>query len=90
MAVLDEVTIGSALTSLPGWRLESNQIRKTYRFTAYRDGVAFVNRVAELAEAADHHPELLLTYSEVTVTLSSHDSGGVTERDLRLARKIDS
>lgn len=90
MTVLDEVSIVSALASLPGWQLEGSQIRKSYRFAAFKDGVAFVNLVAGLAEVADHHPDILLTYSQVTLTLTSHDSGGITDRDLRLARSIDS
>ena len=51
--------------------------------------MAFVNRVAELAEAADHHPDILIQYSKVTLTLSSHDAGGLTERDFSLALSID-
>ena len=51
--------------------------------------MAFVNRVAELANAADHHPDILINYDRVTLTLSSHDSGGLTERDFKLAAAID-
>jgi 4a-hydroxytetrahydrobiopterin dehydratase len=51
--------------------------------------MAFVNRVAELANAADHHPDILIRYDHVVLTLSSHDSGGLTERDFKLAAAID-
>ena len=53
------------------------------------DGIKFVNRVAEKAEAADHHPDILINYTRVTMTCSTHDAGGITEKDSRLAREIE-
>ena len=75
--------------ALPAWELRGSAIRRQYRFPDFKSAMAFVNRVAALAEEADHHPDVLIEYDKVTLTLTSHDSGGLTERDFRLARKID-
>lgn len=75
--------------ALDGWELGPTFIRKRYKFDGFKGAMAFVNRVAVLAEEADHHPDFLIEYDRVTLTLTSHDSGGLTERDFRLARKID-
>jgi 4a-hydroxytetrahydrobiopterin dehydratase len=75
--------------ALDGWELRGTAIRKQYRFDGFPAAIAFVNRVAELAEQADHHPDVLIEYDKVTLTLTSHDTGGLTERDFRLARRID-
>jgi 4a-hydroxytetrahydrobiopterin dehydratase len=75
--------------TLDGWEFRGKDIRKQYRFGGFKDAMAFVNRVAALAEEVDHHPDFLIEYDRVTLTLTSHDSGGLTERDFRLARKID-
>jgi len=89
MARLDESDIEQRLRQLPGWERHGDEIRRTYSFPDFKGSMAFVNRVAELAEAADHHPDILVTYSKVTLTLTSHDAGGLTERDFRLAARID-
>jgi 4a-hydroxytetrahydrobiopterin dehydratase len=89
MALMPEAEVDQRLASLPGWRRDGKQLRKEYSFGSYMDGIAFVNRVAGLAEQQDHHPDLLVGYRRVTVTLSSHDAGGITARDLRLAEAID-
>ena len=75
--------------ALDGWELRAMDIRKEYKFETFEGAMAFVNRVAALAEEADHHPDFLIEYDRVTLTLTSHDSGGLTERDFRLARRID-
>jgi 4a-hydroxytetrahydrobiopterin dehydratase len=75
--------------TLDGWELAGAAIRKRYTHADFKSAMAFVNRVAALAEEADHHPDILIEYDKVTLTLTSHDSGGLTERDFRLARKID-
>jgi len=77
------------MAGLPGWERGGEQIRKKYNFGDFKDAMVFVNRVAELADAADHHPDILVQYSKVTLTLSSHDVGGLTERDFKLASAID-
>jgi 4a-hydroxytetrahydrobiopterin dehydratase len=89
MALLSDDQVRDKLTNLPGWERSGAQIRKGYRFASFNESMAFANRVAALAEAADHHPDILIQYDKVTLTLSSHDEGGLTERDFKLARRID-
>ncbi len=86
---LSDADIDLRLLSLPSWRRSGPAILRTYRFESFGDAMAFANRVAGLAEAQDHHPDILVRYREVTLTLSSHDAGGLSERDFRLARQID-
>ena len=90
MALVSNHEIARRLASLPGWELAGKEIRRVYTFSDFKGSMAFVNRVAGLAEAMDHHPDVLINYSKVTLTLTSHDAGGLTERDLRLASQIDS
>jgi 4a-hydroxytetrahydrobiopterin dehydratase len=71
-----------------GWTFGDDALHATYRTGSFVAGVAFVQAIADRAEAANHHPDLTLTYPEVGVTLSSHDAGGVTDRDVRLAAEI--
>ncbi len=89
MSLLDHDTVRFALTELDGWELEGDAIRRELRFEGFREAIAFINRVADLADAADHHPELTNVYATVTVVLTTHDAGGVTAKDLDLAREID-
>jgi 4a-hydroxytetrahydrobiopterin dehydratase len=84
-----DTDIQSALGELPGWRRDGKALVKTYDMHAFKGAVAFVAKVADLAERADHHPDMLIQLKKVTVTLSSHDAGGITSRDLRLARQIE-
>ena len=77
------------LAVLTDWEIASDTIRRRYKFASFKESIAFVNRVADLAERADHHPDILIEYDKVTLTLSSHDAGGLTERDFALARSID-
>ena len=77
------------LASLTDWQLANDAIKRRYKFASFKESIDFVNRVALLAERADHHPDILVEYDKVTLTLSSHDAGGLTERDFALARSID-
>jgi 4a-hydroxytetrahydrobiopterin dehydratase len=86
---LDDAAIQEKLGRLSGWERAGDAIRKEFRFADFAQAMAFVTRVALRAEAMDHHPDILISYSRVTLTLSSHDAGGLTERDFRLAEKID-
>ena len=86
---LDDATLGAALARLPGWRRAGRAIEKAYRFGDFRAALAFVNRVGALAERQQHHPDIAIHYSEVTLSLWSHDAGGVTARDVKLAEAID-
>ena len=74
---------------LTGWALEGDAIRKQYTFANFPDAIAFVNRLAPRAEAADHHPDILINYKRVTLTYSTHDEGGLTDKDFAGAAAAD-
>jgi 4a-hydroxytetrahydrobiopterin dehydratase len=88
--VLDDLTIQRELSArLPGWSRRGNVLTKTYTFRAFLDGIAFVNRVAAEAERMNHHPDLDIRYTKVTVALSTHDAGGITQKDVELAAAME-
>jgi 4a-hydroxytetrahydrobiopterin dehydratase len=89
MARLSDPDIESALAKLPGWRREGNALVRQYTFAGFPDAIAFVTRLAFDAEAADHHPDLHVSYKRVTVSWSTHSEGGVTEKDVEGARRSD-
>ena len=79
----------AALTSeLPDWKLEKGQLVRDWAFKDFVAAMAFVNRIAELAEQASHHPDIDIRYNQVRLGLVSHDAGGITSRDADMARKI--
>jgi len=80
--------IDAALQTLEGWRREGATIVREFAFPSYEAGVAFAVQVALYAQRIDHHPDLLITWQKVTVTWSTHDSGGVTRRDLDAAAHV--
>lgn len=88
--LLSDIAIQRELGSLGGWSRRGGAIVKTYQFKTFPEGIAFVARVANLAESANHHPDMDIRYTKITLTLSTHDSGGVTRNDLDLARAIES
>jgi 4a-hydroxytetrahydrobiopterin dehydratase len=77
------------MKSLTGWTLDGDAIRKQYTFADFPQAIAFVNRIAPDAERADHHPDILINYKRVTLTYSTHDEGGLTERDFAGAAMAD-
>jgi 4a-hydroxytetrahydrobiopterin dehydratase len=85
---LTEPEIRERLARTPDWERHGSEIRRTWTFADFRGSMAFVERVAELAEAADHHPDIDIRYSKVTLALSTHDAGGLTARDFDLAEAI--
>jgi 4a-hydroxytetrahydrobiopterin dehydratase len=89
MPKLSEAQIGDELKSLPGWEYQDNSLRKLFRFNEFIDGIRFIGRIAEIAEAADHHPDMHINYTRVTFVCSTHSEGGVTDKDVRLARQIE-
>lgn len=89
MTVLEDNEIKERLKELDGWDLKGNSISKLYKRKDYVDSVGFVSKIAMLAERADHHPDILLQYNKVNVTLSTHSEGGVTDKDLSLAAEIE-
>jgi 4a-hydroxytetrahydrobiopterin dehydratase len=82
----------AALAALPDWRTarEGKAIERTVRFGDFSEAFAFMTRVALLAEKADHHPEWLNVYNRVEITLTTHDAGGLSQRDVAMAKAIDS
>ncbi|HEY8477778.1 MAG TPA: 4a-hydroxytetrahydrobiopterin dehydratase [Chloroflexota bacterium] len=89
MAVLSREAVQERLRDLPGWELAERALRREFQFKTFRQAMAFVNAVAERAQAARHHPDIFISYNRVVMTLTTHSEGGVTEKDLDLARAID-
>ncbi|HEX7961769.1 MAG TPA: 4a-hydroxytetrahydrobiopterin dehydratase [Terriglobales bacterium] len=88
MAVLAEKELRQRLSELPGWSYGNNAIEKVFEFKDFAAAMKFVNKVAAAAEQANHHPDIDIRYNKVRMLLTSHDSGGVTARDLRMAKQI--
>lgn len=86
---LSDLEIQRALGSLPGWARRGDVLTKTFTFPRFLDGIDFVVRVAQRAEAANHHPDIDIRYTKVICTLSTHDAGGITTKDLELAKEIE-
>ena len=91
MTALSEEEIKWALAAgdLPGWRLGQNEIVKQYRFPTFLAAIAFIDRIAAKADAADHHPDLENHYDRVRVALHTWSENAITEKDLALAREIE-
>lgn len=90
MALLARDEIDAALSGLPGWRYAGSAIVKEFTFGGFPEAVAFVNRLVPGSEAADHHPDLAVSYRRVTVAFTTHSEGGVTAKDIAGARLADS
>ncbi len=90
MPLLTENEISSVLEELNTWERNENQIEKTFVRRNFVDSMGFVNKVALLAERADHHPDILIRWNKVSITLSTHSEGGITEKDADLAKQIES
>ncbi len=86
---LIDAEVALALEALPGWNRDGDHIVRAYRFADFTHAFAFMTRVALLAEKADHHPEWSNVYDKVAIRLTTHDAGGLTARDVDLARAID-
>jgi 4a-hydroxytetrahydrobiopterin dehydratase len=89
MPALPDGEIAERLTALDGWGREGDEIVTTYELPSFPDAVEFVNRVAALAEAANHHPDIDIRYRTVRIALTTHDQGGITDKDFALAGEID-
>lgn len=86
---LDEAKILAALSALPNWKRGGEIISRTFEFKDFPEAMKFVNAVAELAEQAQHHPDIDVRWNRVTLALTTHDAGGLTEKDFVLARHCD-
>jgi 4a-hydroxytetrahydrobiopterin dehydratase len=86
---LSDPEIAQRLAGLPGWARDGNAIRKSFSFGKFADGIRFVDRVAAAADSLDHHPDIDIRYTTITMTLSTHSAGGLTGNDFALAERIE-
>lgn len=89
MKTLTEDEVRNRLSDLPGWTREGDAIGRTYAFDSFPAAISFVERVAGLAEEADHHPDIDIRFDRVKLALSTHSEGGITHKDIDLAARID-
>lgn len=91
MAVLSINEINQKLEEVNGWNYENEKINKEFRFSNFKDALTFVNKVGNVAEEINHHPDILIhSYNKVKLTVSTHDENGITEKDFKLASKVNS
>ena len=86
---LSDLEIQRALGGLPGWSRRGDTLTKTFAFERFADGIAFVDRIAKAADEMNHHPDIDVRYTKITIVLSTHDAGGITQSDLQLAERIE-
>lgn len=89
MALIDFDEIEGFLAGHPDWLFEDSAIQRTFEFDDFAGSLEFVNRVGEVAEAADHHPDIDIRWNKVTLRLSTHSEGGITAKDTSLAAQFD-
>lgn len=89
MTKLTPHEVESQLKHVPEWSEFGGQIQRTFQFKDFVEAMAFVNRIAQQAETDQHHPDILVRWNKVTLTVSTHDAGGITAKDFDLARKAD-
>ncbi|MGH3377256.1 MAG: 4a-hydroxytetrahydrobiopterin dehydratase [Actinoallomurus sp.] len=89
MEQLSEAEVERELAGTPGWERAGDTIVRTVKFKDFAEAMVFVNRVAEVAEEANHHPDITIRWNLVTLTQSTHVAGGLTEHDFRLARRLN-
>jgi 4a-hydroxytetrahydrobiopterin dehydratase len=89
MAIMSDAEVKAALGELPGWELAGGDIVKEYKFADFVAAIAFVNQLADRAEAANHHPDIDIRWNKVRLALSTHSEGGLTGKDFALATEIE-
>ena len=89
MPKLPQAELDRGLRGLPGWSVKDGAITKTYKHDSFAEAIVFVNAVAHLAELANHHPDIDIRYSTITISLVTHDQGGITDKDVNLAGRIE-
>lgn len=87
--LLDKDDLKTALKKCPEWEIEKNAIIRVVEFEEFMDAIDFVNGVADVVEEAQHHPEIIVRHTRVTLRLTTNDAGGVTDSDIELAQRID-
>lgn len=86
---LNDESVTGWLEGRSGWKRKGDALVKEFRFSSFRDAIVFVNRLATIADEANHHPDIDIRHRTVRVTLTTHDSGGITTKDLGVAERID-
>ena len=89
VAILSDTEVKTQLGRLSGWSQDGNQIKTVKTFSGFPDAIAFVNKLVDPAEAAGHHPDIEISYNKVTIRLTTHDAGGLTQKDFDLAMQIN-
>lgn len=87
--ILTDTELHTLLAQLPDWTLREGSLARTWTFPDFTEAMLFVNRVAAIAERANHHPDIDIRYNRVFLSLVSHDAGGITSRDAAMARELD-
>ncbi len=87
--VLSDDEVDAAAATLNGWQRSDGALRRSVTFPSFLDGIEAVRRVAELAERADHHPDIDIRWRTVTFSLVTHSEGGITDKDVQMAAQID-
>lgn len=87
--LLEEEELATALKKCPEWESEKKYITRTVEFEEFMEGIDFVNDVSEIAEEAQHHPDITIKHNKITLKLTTHDVGGITDIDIQLAQRID-
>ena len=89
MAKLSDAQVEQALKSLPGWSRDGDFLTKEFKFRAFLAGIRFVDAVALIAESQEHHPDIQVVWTTVTLKIQTHDEGGITKWDVSLAKEIE-
>lgn len=86
--VLSDDVIRAKINELPNWEVKDNSLIRTFKFKDFIEAISFVNRLVEPAEKAGHHPDISISYNTVVIKLTTHDAGGITQKDFDLAKTI--
>jgi 4a-hydroxytetrahydrobiopterin dehydratase len=89
MPALTTKQVSQHLKAVPNWSKRAQTIHRTFKFAGFLKSIDFVNRIARRAQKLNHHPDIDIRFDQVTLTLTSHDEGGITEKDFTLARQCD-
>jgi 4a-hydroxytetrahydrobiopterin dehydratase len=89
MPELSKQQVDTMLSSVPDWQIDAGELVRTFKFEDFRAAIRFVNQVADLEEAAGHHPDIDIRYNRVRLALVTHDAGGITNKDFDLASRAD-
>ena len=87
--ILPQEEIDKRLNGINDWRQDDRYIVRNFSFPSFKEAITFINRVAEISEEIDHHPDITINYRRVTLSITTHSEGGITRRDFRLAGRID-